>query len=63
MDKFVAIAVIPLCAIVLVLVWASLMAIMKRKVSLNLAGFGVTIALSSDRTDAVIERESHDPSS
>lgn len=63
MDKLVAVAVIPLCAIVLVLGWASLMATMKRRVSLNLAGFGVTIALSSDRSDAVIERESHDPSS
>lgn len=63
MDKLVAIAVIPLCAIVLVLIWASLMATMKRKVSLNLAGFGVTIALSSDRSDAATERESHDPAS
>lgn len=62
MDKLVAVAVIPLCAIVLVLVWASLMATMKRKVSLNMAGFGVTIALSSDRSDAVTESKPHDPS-
>lgn len=60
MDKVVAVAVLPLCAIVLVLIWASLMATMKRRFSLNLAGFGVTIALSSDQSDVSHEHEPHD---